>query len=380
MMQKPERRKGWMFGVTRVVVIATDRFLVQLSLAWSKRALGTTVIFILAYAVSEAALAREMTNTQRNYLQRLSFEFAASKKSFAFMLGSEGKPVELALVDRESQLVQVIRDSDAHLMSPSFSADSERLIFVRQSRMSRSYELILCEVRSIGCRSIVRSDRPIFSPVEISKDVYLFSSENVGDGGKTSPGRDFWVSDRSGVRAVSTFKYYQLNSISVSESHIYYSALALTRPARSGVGFLPVGDIYRVGYTVVDSVFRGFSGSPEAMFRDQIASTRVAVGPSGSIAAFLKPFVLENLAFRYDLVIANVGDGTPRIERANGIGFSRPAVLDDEVLANEVSEDQFVVKSFDVSSQRLNDAFRLTNETVIIDGLKRIDLPSKLQR
>jgi len=107
------------------------------------------------------------------------------------------------------------------------SPDGTRLLLARQRFKERWQQLLSCDLHSFVCKSIVKSEGSIGSPVEITggRVLYVSSPYDVGyDGRGRYALNDFWIVGQSGMpRQLTHMILYQLNSVSVANGEVYFS-------------------------------------------------------------------------------------------------------------------------------------------------------------
>jgi Tol biopolymer transport system component len=280
------------------------------------------------------------------------FYLAASVRNAAVLVRTgRTDNMQLLLVDFETGRRIRLKSERSHLLSPYLSPDGARLLFSRQPLDHRGHELVSCETATLVCRTILRSAGSIQSGIEISggRILYVSSPYVKGFDGRIRLSRnDIWLFDHAtGSRQLTDFKLYELHSLSVSNSEIYFSA---TGPSRDK----PVIPKYEPDENQQSNIFRlpfdperGTIDTPSEAIRPLFASagiaTRSSVSSDGSLTAFLRTRTGIN-PYHYDLVIADRNSHVERLIESSGMGFSRPVVIEHDVYASVTKEDRVLIR------------------------------------
>lgn len=132
------------------------------------------------FFVNKFSIERE----RRNY----SASFAASEKWIVFSAPLDEETTALAVIDRKTDRRKLVLTKGRFLGDPRFSADGERLLVVRGFEKTYGNELLSCSPETWDCRILAHAEDTIAHPVEIRKDVVLFSG---GDRSKDNKHRRF---------------------------------------------------------------------------------------------------------------------------------------------------------------------------------------------
>jgi Tol biopolymer transport system component len=162
------------------------------------------------------------------------FVLAASVRNAAVLVRtSRTDNMQLLLVDFATGKRIRLKSERSHLLSPYLSPDGTRLLFSRQPLDHQGHELLSCETATLTCRMILKSTGSIHSAIEISGGRILYVSSPYFkrfDGRIRLSHNDIWIFDSTnGPRQLTEFKLYELGSLSVTDSEIYFSA---TGPSR----------------------------------------------------------------------------------------------------------------------------------------------------
>lgn len=215
-------RDGW-----RTLSTCVDESIVWTSQFLKKKALLlqiTTFVLLAIVLQPKDCVAAKEDSAER---QRGGFVFTASVRNAAFLGRSPQGNQTILLVDYETGKLKRIISSGAHLSSPRLSPDGTRLLLARQRFKERWQQLLSCDLHSFVCKSIVKSEGSIGSPVEITggRVLYVSSPYDVGyDGRGRYALNDFWIVGQSDMpRQLTHMILYQLNSVSVANGEVYFS-------------------------------------------------------------------------------------------------------------------------------------------------------------
>jgi WD40-like Beta Propeller Repeat len=320
-----------------------------------------------AYSFARAAvlllLVVELTNSSAkaegipSRLNRAAY-FAASGKNAAFPVkGSDGH-LALLFVDLQSDKLRKLGIKGSDLLSPYLSADGARLFFTRHPDGQTGSELIRCDTVSFACKSLLRSEGRISTPIEIEdrRILYVSSLYHVGLDRKGRYSRnDFWLFDEvSGPRKLTDMKLYQISSISVTNDSVYFSAYgpAPEHPAvpKEDPDAPRQSDIFKLPFDPVQGKIQSPSHVLTPLFLAEGKARSPAVSSDGSFIAFLRTRLgIGN--YRYELVVRDEDSHTERLIPTNGLGFSRPVVVDHSVYTNSIDISRYSIQ-FVVAGQQ----------------------------
>jgi len=287
----------------------------------------------------------------RNDRRNAGFYFAASVRSVAFPVKTLEGNIALLFVDLETGKQKKLNSAGSHLLSPYLSPDGTRLLFVRQPYDRQGHELISCQTSEFVCKRVVKSAGAIGSPIEISdgRILYASSAYDVGLDGKGRYARnDFWISEGvNEARQLTDMQFYELNSISVTNGEVYFSA----QGPRFDRPFIPKtvplaperSDIFKLPFDPARAEIKAPASVLEPLFVSGGISTWSSVAPDGSLIAFLR--TRSNIgAYRYDIVIVDQKNRTTRLLESSGSGFSRPVIAGGNVFVRDILDDRYVIK------------------------------------
>jgi hypothetical protein len=276
--------------------------------------------------------------------------FAASTRSAAFPVRDSNGRLVILLVDFETGKPKKLGMKGAHLLSPSLSPDGKRLLFVRHPFGEGGREIVSCYTETFRCRSILKTEGSIGSPIEIAEGriLYAESPNAPGPDGIARYHRyDLWLfSESSGPRQLTNMRLYQLSSISVTENAVYFSAYGPPRDNPVIPKFDPdlskQSDIFKLPFDLAQGKIETPTRPLEPLFLEYGKSRSPSTSPDGSLIAFLRTVNLGN--YHYDLVIEDQESPATRLVTAAGLGFSRPVVVGRSVYANVINEDRLSIQ------------------------------------
>jgi hypothetical protein len=215
------------------------------------------------------------------------------------------------------------------------------LLFTRQLRGQESHELVLCETATLICHTILRSAGSIHSAIEISggRILYVSSPYVKGfDGRIRLSHNDIWLFDPlTGSRQLTNFKLYELHSLSVTGSEIYFSATGPSRDRPIIPKYDPddnrQSNIFRLPFDPEKGTIDAPTGTMKPLFASSGIATQPTASADGTLVAFLRTRTGIN-PYRYNLVIADRDTHAERLIETSDIGFSRPVVIDHDVYAS----------------------------------------------
>ncbi|MEH2480307.1 Tol biopolymer transport system component [Nitrobacteraceae bacterium AZCC 2146] len=279
------------------------------------------------------------------------FYFAASVRNAVVLVRALGTDnMQLLLVDFDTGKKIRLGSERSHLLSPYLSQDGTRLMFTRQLLGREGHELISCETISFTCRTMMRSNGAIQSPIEISghRVLYVSSPWRRPDGQVRFSSNDIWLLDpATGSRQLTDFQLYQLYSLSVSDNSIYFSGVG-PRPEK------PIIPKYEPDLNAQSDIFRlpfdhetGTLEAPPEMMTPLFAGSGIATRPSTSANGLLVAFLRTRTGispYHYNLVIADRNEHTERLIETSGLGFSQPVVIGGDVYAAVTKDDRVLIQ------------------------------------
>lgn len=276
--------------------------------------------------------------------------FAASNNNAAFPVRDKNNLLAILLVDFESGKLRKLSLRGSDLLSPFLSQDGERLLFVRHPRDQVGRELVSCDTARLACISVLKSNGLISFPVKISNERILYVSSPYfkgADGRGRYNMKDLWVlSPDKTTRKLTDMRLYDLSTISVSETSVYFSAIG---PPRDN-SVIPQfdaskkvrSDIFKLPFNLEQATIGGVSKPLAPLFAEDGISISPSVSFDDSTVAFLR--TKNDVGnYHYDLVVTNQKDQTTRFISSNGLGFSRPVVVGRTVYVNTIYHDRFAI-------------------------------------
>lgn len=280
------------------------------------------------------------------------FFLAASVRNAAMLVrSSRADNMQLLLVDFQTGKRTRLKSDRSHLLSPYLSPDGARLLFSRQPFDHQGHELVSCETATLFCRVILKSTGSIQSTIEISGSRILYVSSPFVkrfDGQIRLSRNDIWIFDPgTGPRQLTDFKLYELHSLSVSESEIYFSATGPSHDRPVIPKYEPAAsqqsDIFRLPFNAAKGTIEAPSEMMTPLFASAGIATRPTVSADGSLIAFLRTRTGIS-PYHYDLVIADQNNHTERLIESAGTGASRPEIIDHDVYVSVTKEDRVSIR------------------------------------
>jgi hypothetical protein len=300
-------------------------------------------------------------------------EFTASPKSVAFVIPTP-KDVgirALVFVDRATRQAWRIGENAYSYEQPRLSWDGERLLFVRKKKASRQHELVSCLVGTWQCRVVVRSDNDVRSPVEIDKDLVVYSSSplvTAGDRSSYIRYELYSVKIGSGPIQISNYPLIALHSINVVDDKILFGAVT---PVRTTDLYAPRSEIFE--WPIDRTTLR--VSTPVEAFKPLFFSDGFSVYPSASRDGRKIAFLNTELgkgSYRFNLMVVDRASGSRKLITLDGKNFSRAAFAEDQMLYNELLNDRYTVKAWNSSANIIDDVFEI--EFSKLESLPQITL------
>lgn len=266
-----------------------------------------------------------------------SFQSRASGEFIVFPAVLSAQATGLVWIDRSTHMKKLIRVDGADLFSPSISDDGQRLLFVKRNAHSSSREIVRCTIVSWQCQVLFALDKAVESPIEIGDgDVLLGASDLTKrpDGQERYDNFDFYHFD-SGTNAVTKlaeFGFYSLTTLQYVKPTVYFSALRLIPEKQDSEIFSQEFDEKKKRFVEPQPLEPHF-------FLKGGKTTDVSCSDRCRLMAFLY------LAGRYKLVIVRSG-AVPEVVETKALGMSKPTVVGDDVIVNELFENEYVVSAY----------------------------------
>lgn len=346
-----------------------------------RRHYARAVLWLAAAAgigVSMLSTGQAQSYISDNNRRVSAFHFAASKQLVAFPVPVERDGVGLAVIDRVSGKQRLIFEEKAFLLYPRFSDDGKRLMFVRNEAHANERKLIVCAVDAWRCRIWLTTTGTIRSPLELDQDTILFSSSPIDkrpDGKPLHNQHDFY-SLNHGAQPVrlSDFRLYELSSINVVGSQLIFGAVksrdSIFIEVRPVVG--PGSEIYALDFDQARRKIRLPAEPVKPLVLIEGYSTNPWASPDGRLA-FLNRRGRGGKT-HFNLAIGTSDGKVDHYIDASGWAFSRPVFVGKEIVANEIFDRHYEVKSFDASSGKSKIVAKLEYIEATIRALERISL------
>jgi hypothetical protein len=301
--------------------------------------------------------------------ERMLIQFAASEKRIVFPIPLDGEVAALAVIDRETGHRMLVSSGRSFLAFPQLSADGKRLLLIRGNQSTGHGQLLSCAVDDWRCRILVDDALQIGWPAEVRENVVLYRAAQPLRFSGTRVSYDFYLVEPSSqpVR-LSTFKFYDLHSLSVSGDKIMFAAAAsLTSDLFPDAGSpsVPHSDIWMLQADWKEKRLIIPAHPLDRRYVMERISTLPVMSEDGAYVAFLngRSPAGEN-SYRYNLVIARIDGtvekylesttpGSPRraFYPSHAFwGFSRPAFVGRSVLANQLFDDRYETTLVDLKS------------------------------
>jgi hypothetical protein len=297
-------------------------------------------------------------------------EFTASPQSLAFPVPTQNGGTELVFVDRSTRQARIIGENGFSYGAPRLSWDGERLIFVRQKKESRHSELISCFVQTWQCRFVIQTDNDVVSPVEIEKDVIVYSSSpliTLADRQRYSRHDFYLVKAGSDPIQLSDFGEAALHSINVSGDRILFGSSGSFREKsvfpKPAVLSDPQSEIFEL--TLDREALR--IPTPIEKLKPQFLiggySTHPSASEDGQKIAFLNT-ELGKGSYRFNLMVVDTASGLKKLIKLEGNNFSVAAFAGEQMLFNELLNDRYRVRVWNKPSDTIEEAFEIDFSTL----------------
>lgn len=313
-----------------------------------------SVVLRCVLAVSLGLSLSGCDNSTTSRLDRLNMGdyLAASDKNAAFPVKlPQGTAIIFA--DLATGAMQKLVSSKADLYAPYLSLDGTKLLLVRRLHDSKEFELISCETRLFGCKIVLKSINSIGSPVEISTNriLYVSSPLVVRDNGTTRFSRnDIWSIDSEGrLRKLTDLELYGLGSLSIGNGEIYFNGIGPRRDhpffPKFDAGPKERSDMFKLPFNEATGDIAAPQEVMKPLFSNGGIATRPSVGPAGYPFAFLQTRT-DIGHYKLNVVILDPDRRTTRVFESSGTGFSRPVIVGDKVIANDIGHSSRMIKMF----------------------------------
>jgi hypothetical protein len=343
--------------------------------------LAVTLVVLLGLAVAalerfvESPLAPSYAAISHGPRRDLASYLAASTRNVAFAVSDSNGHIALLFVDLPTGKVTKLSSKAANLLYPHLSPDGTRLLLVSHSTGRLGYRLISCETVTFVCQDIIKESESIVAPTELPNGRILYSSSPYtidSKGRGRYAGHDFWLTDVSGhARKLTDLKFYELSSISVGGGKVYFSASGVIGKRK----ILPRQDplaaersnIFRMPFDfVAGSIDIPEDGVLFPLFAAGGLAMQPSVSPDGQIISFLR--TKTNIGtYRYGVVVLNQRNQTMRRFETEGLSFSRPVVVGETVVANDILPDRYVIKRLSLDGVLMEPVATISDHTSLTE-------------
>jgi hypothetical protein len=308
-------------------------------------------------------------------------QFAASPTAIAFPVALDNEESDLLFIDRSTGRPKLIYEKGKSFWSPYLSADGERLVLIARHDRIASKEIISCSIATWQCAVLLRTENNLRSPVEIDAGTIVYSSSPLFVG---SNGRhrymdwDFYLLKKGSEQVrLSDFRLYELGSISVANDKLIFSGMGSKRDnpvlPESNPSAPNDSEIYAVELHRQAQRIRKPHGILARLFMIGGLSVTASVSHDGSRGAVLNTATAKG-SYRYDMVLATMDGAVQRRINVEGIGLSTAVFVGDTLLFNELFEDRYEVRLFDLTSNALQSILFVEHAPDKLRALQRIRL------
>jgi hypothetical protein len=349
-----------------------------------RRSYGQTVLRLVAalgIGVGMLSTSQAQSYISDNNRGVSAFHFAASKQQVAFPVPVERDAVGLVVIDRASGKQRLIFEEKAFLLYPRFSDDGKRLLFVRNEAHANERKLIVCAVETWRCRTWLSTTATIRSPLELDQDTILYSSSPVDkrpDGKPLHNKHDFYLlSHGAQAERLSDFRLQELDSLNVVGARLVFEARTSPAEKKSILDEVrkvggPGSEIYALDFNQARRKIQVPTQPLKPLVLIEGYSTNPATGPDEKLA-FLNRRTKGGKT-HFNLAVAASRGQVERYFEASGWAFSRPVFVGKEIVANEIFDRHYEVKSFDESSGKSKIVAKFEYIEAAIRTLERISL------
>jgi hypothetical protein len=370
--EKPNQKAG-------TVSVCHDEKLMSVTPRKS-RMLKVAAIFITIgivgyFLVSHYIQAAQMQRVR----ERMIDQYTATAKWIVFSVALDSDTAALAVINRITGHHRLVVSQGNFLAFPHFSNDGERVLVIRGKQTGGDSELLSCSIENWKCRVLVRAPQPIYWPVEVRKDVVLYSgSELYGEGRRRQ--YDFYLTEppNEPVR-LSNFEFYNLAALNVVGDKILFSTAASFSPAnvifpKTIDALAPArSDIFMLE---IDWKVRRFiipARQLEPLYKIDGFSILAATSEDGTRVAFLNRRIIAGLS-RYNLVVAKFDGAVLKYIDATSKGFSRPALVGTTVLANQIFEDRYETTLIDLADNSIRQEALFNHSSRALEALEHFEI------
>lgn len=305
-----------------------------------------TLLSTIALASWEQARAESAERRDRLIL---GYFFTSNSKQAAFPVEGVAGGIDIMIVDLETGNLRKLRSQSGRLLSPFLSRDGQRILLVRVRNDTQEYELLSCTTTDFVCARLLASKGSINSPIEVSgnKILYIASPRRIVSGARSQFFQhDLWdVEKGKAPRQLTDLQFFEMNWLSATSIGVYFSAMGSRVNRKIIPKYAPIASTYSDIFKLPFDEARAIQ-LPKALpplFLEKGRSTASQVAPDESLAALLRTQFRRG-GFRYDLVVIDLTTQKSSLIESTGLGFSRPAVVDQKVIAREIFEDRYAIR------------------------------------
>ncbi|GAB1715470.1 MAG: hypothetical protein NTAFB05_05120 [Nitrobacter sp.] len=293
----------------------------------------------------------------------------ASSTNAAFYVETSSRTDDVILIDFKSKALKKLSSHGRRLGYPSLSLDGERLLLVRQDPHTGESELLSCEITNLICRRLFATKLSIVDPVGIGADRIVYVSSDPGARFDYAD-NDLWLFETGKEpRPITDLQFHVLTRLSVTSSHIYFSALG-PHPGKEAIPkYKPLEDasssIYRLPFDSHTGVVTVPATQLSPLFvAERSKSNSPSIAFDETFAAFLRTDRYRKGGFRFDLVVQSLTTSASILFKSAGIGFSRPVVVGSTVVANDLLDDRYIIKRLLPGKTSLQTEIEVTDDEI----------------
>jgi hypothetical protein len=293
-------------------------------------------------------------------------QFTASPLSAAFVVPTARNGVRaLVFVDRVTRQARLIGDNNYSYGRPHFSWDGERLLFVGQKQGSKQHDLVSCIVKAWQCRLVIKTDNDVLSPVEIAKDVIIYSSSpliTVGDKQRYNRYEFYAVKVGADPIQLSNFPLIASHSINVVGDRLVFSTHGsfIDHSIISTKFDISASRSEIFEWTIDRESLR--IPTPTAEVKPRLYADGFSVYPAVSEDGRMLAFQNTELgkgSYRFNLMAVDTASGSKKLIKLEGNNFSRAAFAGQQMLYNELLNDRYRVRAWNFSADGFEDVYEI---------------------
>lgn len=297
--------------------------------------------------------------------RQIHFQFEATPRFLAFPVYLRDGAIGFIWVDRSSGKRKLIQVPGSLLLFPSISKDQSHLLFVVRDQQSATREIVRCTILDWRCSSLLKTNEPIYSPIDVGDEGVLFAASGLrkaNDGKLRYDAFHLFYLEKgySFAKQLTRASFYSIGSLQFANGDILFSGISKESSyseALFNVGF----DLTRKDIVDLQDLMRPLTLlSGTSMF------------PSKSDQSAVLAFLHMGSLVEYDLAIERPRTGIA-VHKRTGLGFSKPVVLGEDVLVNELLEGEYVISAYRPDG-RVEVLDRLSRLPPDIENLSRVSL------